>query len=473
MDIVLILAAALVSAAAVAFYFMTRQRSAGEELVRVTETARALEAQLAAAQRQLAERDDRLSAANERLLSANNLAAQERAGLTAEIASLKTREAEYRKQLEDKAGEIAALHEKLKVEFENIAGRILKDSREQLTADSKEKLDVLLTPVKERFEAFQKKVEEASGKGSEQHVALATLIEQLHQTHTTLHEDTGNLTRALKGESQTRGQWGERRLESLLQQSGLKEGENYSRQMSLEGESGERLRPDIVIRIPQDNKVTHIVIDSKVSLVDYLSWSAAAVDSDAKFGCEKAFLASIRGHINDLGKKKYQDNGKLIAHDYVLMFLPNEAMFSSAIDLDASLFDYAWERRVALVGPTTLMMTLNVVSSVWRLDRQQRNANDIFKEAERLHEQWCKIVDAFNSVDNHLKAASKAHAEAVHLLGDGAYSVARRVENIRKIGLVKGKREMPAFQVEGVALDGGKSGLEFIDDGGTNDPVKA
>lgn len=408
MDILLILAAALVSAAAVAFYFMTRQRIAGEQLVRVTETARALEAQLAAAQRQLAERDERLSAANERLLRANNVAAQERAVLTAEMASLKTREAEYRKQLEEKAVEIAALHEKLKVEFENIAGRILKDSREQLATSSKEKLDAVLAPFSEKIAAFKQKVEQVYDTERGERISLKTQLDQMVQANASLGTQAENLTKALKGDSQKRGNWGEVVLENILKASGLVEGRDYiaqGRDLGLKSENGGLLRPDIIINLPEGH---HIIVDSKVTLVAYDAYVAANDEAEHE-AARVAFVAAVKGHVNDLAGKAYQDNPKLKAPDFVFMFLPIEGALALALESDPQLFTYAWERRVAIVGPSMLMTSLRLVAGVWRIERREENAKVISEAASSLYDKLSGVVQALDKLGIALKASDNAY----------------------------------------------------------------
>ncbi len=441
MDIFLSVAAALASAAAVAFYFMTRQRAAGDQLVRVTETARALEAQLAAAQRQLAERDERLAAANERLLSANNIAAQERAVLTAEMASLQTREAEYRKQLEEKAVEIAALHEKLKVEFENIAGRILKDSREQLAVSSKEKLDAVLAPFSEKIAAFKQKVEQVYDTERGERISLKTQLDQMVQANASLGTQAENLTKALKGDSQKRGNWGEVVLENILKASGLVEGRDYiaqGRDLGLKSESGGLLRPDIIINLPEGH---HIIVDSKVTLVAYDAYVAANDEAEHE-AARVAFVAAVKGHVNDLAGKAYQDNPKLKAPDFVFMFLPIEGALALALESDPQLFTYAWERRVAIVGPSMLMTSLRLVAGVWSIERREENAQRIAEEAAGLYEQVRLVLESVESLGTRIDQSQKAYDQVISRLTQGRGNLIRRVENFPKLGVAV-KKQIP------------------------------
>lgn len=451
MDILLILAAALVSAAAVAFYFMTRQRIAGEQLVRVTETARALEAQLAAAQRQLADRDERLSAANERLLSANNLAAQERAVLTSEMASLKTREAEYRKQLEEKAREIAALHEKLKVEFENIAGRILKDSREQLATSSKEKLDAVLAPFSEKIAAFKQKVEQVYDTERGERISLKTQLDQMVQANASLGTQAENLTKALKGDSQKRGNWGEVVLENILKASGLVEGRDYiaqGRDLGLKSENGGLLRPDIIINLPEGH---HIIVDSKVTLVAYDAYVAANDEAEHE-AARVAFVAAVKGHVNDLAGKAYQDNPKLKAPDFVFMFLPIEGALALALESDPQLFTYAWERRVAIVGPSMLMTSLRLVAGVWSIERREENAQRIAEEAAGLYEQVRLVLESVESLGTRIDQSQKAYDQVISRLTQGRGNLIRRVENFPKLGVAV-KKQIPELAAAAQPLE--------------------
>lgn len=424
----------LIGAGATAFYFMTRQRSAAEQLVRGEERGRALEAQVVALQQQITQREGELREASERLLNTNDLAAQEKSVLTAELASLKTRETEYKKQLDEKAQEIAALHEKLKAEFENIAGRILKDSREQLAVSSKEKLDAVLAPFSEKIAAFKQKVEHAYEVERGERISLKTQLDQMVQVNTTLGTQAENLTKALKGESQKRGSWGEYVLENILKASGLHEGRDYvaqGRDLALKSESGGALKPDIVINLPDGH---HIIVDSKVTLVAYDSF-VNADDDGVREAARAAFVAAVKGHVNDLAGKAYQDNPKLSAPDFVFMFLPIEGALALALESDPALFTYAWEKRVAIVGPSMLMMSLKLVAGVWSIERREQNAQHIAEEAAGLYEQVRLVLESLETLGSRLDQSHKAYDQVMARLAQGRGNLLRRVENFPKLGV--------------------------------------
>lgn len=444
MDILVISAAAFLAAllvgGAVAFYFVTRQRAVQDQLVRV-------EAQLLTAQQQCADNEAKLSAASERLLSANNIAAQEREVLTTELASLKTREIEYKKQLDAKAEEIAALHEKLKVEFENIAGRILKDSREQLAVSSKEKLDAVLAPFNEKISSFRQKVEQVYDTERGERISLKTQLEQMISANATISTQAENLTKALKGESQKRGNWGEVVLENILKASGLLEGRDYiaqGRDLGLRSEGGGAQKPDIIINLPEGQ---HIIVDSKVTLVAYDAF-VNAPDDEARELARSAFVSAVKGHVNDLASKAYQDNPKLKAPDFVFMFLPIEGALALALESDPQLFTYAWEKRVAILGPSMLMTSLKLVAGVWRVERREQNAQHIAEEAAGLYEQVRLVLESVELLGSRIDQSQKAYDQVIGRLSHGRGNLIRRVENFPKLGVAV-KKQIPEQKASG------------------------
>ena len=369
----------------------------------------------------------------EALLTANSMAAQEKMALTVELAAVRQREETLARQMIDKQQELTALHEQLKMWFENTATRVLQATNEQ----SRQQLDTILTPMKERIEGFQKRVEEVYGKEAEQRIALKEQIRQLHEANKTLSQDADSLARALKGESQKRGAWGEMILENILANSGLHEGRDYILQgkgLDLKSEEGGHQKPDAIVYLSGGRQA---VIDSKVSLVPYTKWAALPPDAsaDEQATARRDMVESVKNHIKDLSGKKYQDNDKLAAHDYVFLFMPLESAMAAVLDMEPDLTDFAWRKRVVLVSPTTLLLTLNIVHTALQLERQEHNAAEIATEAAGLYNQIRLVVESLNEVDRHLGKAREAHQETVKRLSEGKGNVLRRIEGFRNKGV--------------------------------------
>lgn len=367
-----------------------------------------------------------------------------KAALATDLALARQREETLRQQNADRMAEIAALQEQLKLWFENTATRVLQATSEQ----SRQQLDGILSPVRERLEGFQKKVEEVYGKEAEQRITLKTQIELLNQANQNLSADAGNLAKALKGDSQKRGQWGEMILDNVLRLSGLKEGVDYitqGRGLDLKGEEGERQKPDVIVTLSGGQQV---VVDSKLSLVAYADWTAAAPGSPEQDRAAQALKAGVRQHIKELSAKKYQNNGKLLAQPYVLMFVPIESALATVLDLDRDLTAHAWSQRVALVGPTTLLLTLNIIHATLQLERREHNAADIAREAADLYDKIRLVAESLNDMDKHLTNARKAHTEAVNRLAAGRGNVLTRVESFRARGITVDK-PIPALRQDG------------------------
>ena len=369
----------------------------------------------------------------EALLTANKLAAEEKTALTAELAVARQREENFAQQIATKQEELKALQEQLKLWFENTATRVLKSTSEQ----SRDQLNTILTPMKERIEGFQKRVEEVYGKEAEQRISLKAQIEQLHAANKALSEDADALARALKGESQKRGAWGEMILENILATSGLHEGVDYILQgkgLELKSESGGHQKPDVIVNLSGGRQA---IIDSKVSLVPYTKWASLppdASDEDQALA-RRDMVESVKGHIKDLSGKKYQDNDKLTAHDYVFLFMPLESAMAAVLDMAPELTNFAWQRRVVLVSPTTLLLTLNIVHTALQLERQEQNAAEIAKDAGSLFNQIRLVVESLNEMDKHFTKAREAHQETLKRLATGRGNVLKRVEDFQAKGV--------------------------------------
>ncbi len=369
---------------------------------------------------------------------ATTRALREQTGLATALAQAQQRE-ETLKQA------AAQQNENMKLWFESTAHKIMQNTSEQ----SRQQIDVLLTPMKERIEGFQKKVEDVYGKEAEQRISLKAQIEQLNLSNKTLSAEADSLARALKGQSQKRGQWGEMILENILSLSGLKEGVDYIPQgegQRLRNEEGTLLKPDFIINLCNNRKV---VVDSKLSLISYINLTATETENtpEDKTHLQNVFVQSIRNHIKELSGKKYQDQGSLLAHEYVLLFMPIESALALALDLDSELMSFAWSKRVVLVAPSTLLLTLNIINAALQLEKQEQNAQHIALEAANLYEQVRLVIESVNEVDKHLTSARAAHETLVKRLAAGRGNLLRQVEGFRAKG-VRVKKEITSLKIE-------------------------
>jgi len=236
---------------------------------------------------------------------------------------------------------------------------------------------------------------------------------------------------ALKGDNKTQGNWGELVLESILEQSGLREGQEYMLQYSTTNTVGERIRPDVVINLPEQK---HIIVDSKVSLNAYTAMISADNDEDRK-RWSKAHVESVRAHIKGLGEKNYQTAGNLITPDFVLLFLPIEAAFAAAVQNDQELFNYAWDKKIVLVSPTTLLATLRTVSSIWKQEQRNKNAELIASEAGKMYDKFADFLADMEGIRKGMKTTETAFDKAMNKLSEGTGNLVTRAEKLRKLGL--------------------------------------
>lgn len=350
-----------------------------------------------------------------------------------------SREEKIREQKE----EIENLQKKLTSEFENIAEKLLKEKSIEFTEKNRVNLDGLLSPLKEQIKTFEKKVEEAYDKELRDKISLREELKTLSDLNIKLSADATNLTNALKGETKTQGNWGELILETILEKSGLVKNREYFLQQSHHSEDGKRYQPDVIINLPDEKR---IVIDSKVSLVDFERYFAC--DDDLKrSACLKNHIASIRRHIKGLGDKNYQTLYNLKSLDFVLLFMPVEPAFSMATQFDNTLFTDAFERNIVIVSPSTLLATLRTISSIWKYEYQNKNALKIAKEGEALYDKFHDLVKDLERISGGLDGVQKNFQNAFIKL-EGKGGLIRRVENLRELG-IKGNKKIDAKYLEG------------------------
>lgn len=386
-----------------------------------------LEAGLAGAQREAETRTAELAESRSALEHAR-----------AENARLETRLDAERRHAEDKLKTLTEAREALTHQFKTLSQEILEEKSKAFTEQNKASLEPLITPLREHIGRFEKQVKEAYDSENRQRSALAEQVKMLEASNKAIAEDATNLTNALKGESKTQGNWGEMILETVLERSGLERGAQYDTQFSTTTEDGKRQLPDAVIHLPGERS---LVIDSKVSLVDYLRVHEAD-DEAARRVALKAHIESVRRHLKQLSAKNYEGITAIRTLDYVFMFIPSEAAYVEALRGDFDLQREALDANIALVSPTTLMPMLRAVENLWRLDKQEKNAEKIARRAGTLYDKFVGLVEDLDRISRNLGTLGKSVTAARTKLTDGQGNLVRQAEMLRKMG-AKTSKSMP------------------------------
>jgi DNA recombination protein RmuC len=362
---------------------------------------------------------------------------------SAKIATLENENKNLSEKFQSQKTEIENLQKRLTVEFENIANKILKERAAEFSSVNQKNIGEILNPLKEKINSFEKRVEETYDKELRDKLSLKEEVKRLAELNNKISEDANNLTRALKGDVKKQGNWGEVILERVLERSGLTLGQEYEREEVIEGEDGNVQRPDVIIHLP-DNK--HIIIDSKVSLVAYDNFISES-DETAKEKYLKDHIRSLREHVRILSEKKYQQSSNLNSPDFVLMFLPIEASFSVAVQNDTELFAFAWERKIVIVSPTTLLATLRTISSIWKQENQTKNAREIARLSGSLYDKLHGFVEDLEKIKINIDRAGNSYDEAVKKMKTGNGNIFRTAEKIKELG-AKATKTLPDSVVE-------------------------
>jgi DNA recombination protein RmuC len=354
---------------------------------------------------------------------------------------LASREADYRnlqERLTEQKKELAEMQEQLTTQFENLANKILEEKSEKFTKQNKEQIDQLLNPLGEKLESFKKKVEETYNEENRQRATLKEQIRQMGELNQKMSDDAKNLTKALKGDSKTQGNWGEVILQRILEKSGLRKDEEYFTEQSVNMDDGRRIRPDVVVRLPDEK---YLVIDSKVSLTGYEKFSSADEEADQEKAL-KEHINSIRTHVKGLSDKNYQHIHGDRSPDFVLLFIPIEPAFGLALQHDSDLYYEAFDKNIVIVSPSTLLATLATIDSVWKQEYQNKNAMEIAKRGGALYDKFVLFVESMTDIGQRIRQTQDSYDEAMGRLSTGAGNLVRQAEMIRKLG-AKSTKNLP------------------------------
>ena len=333
--------------------------------------------------------------------------------------------------------EVEKLQEKFTKEFENLANKILEEKSLKFTERNEKNIKDILTPLNDKIQLFEKKVEASQKENISIHSALREQLLNLQTQNLKITQEAENLTKALKGDSKMQGNWGELVLERVLEKSGLEKDREYTVQQSFTRADGSRVLPDVIINLPDGKKM---VVDSKVSLTDYERYVNADEELRSKY--LKDHINSLRRHVDQLSAKKYEDLYEMESPDFVLMFVPIEPAFAIAINQDSSLYNKAFEQNIIIVTPSTLLATLRTIDSMWNNEKQQRNAIEIARQAGALYDKFEGFVSDLMKVGKKMDEAKGEYRGAMNKLVEGRGNIVTSIQKLKKMG-AKAKKSIP------------------------------
>jgi DNA recombination protein RmuC len=387
-----------------------------------------------AANDQLSGKLDELKTTREELSGTQQQLIRSEQGLALAQADNRTLEARLQTQL----GEIDQLQKKFAMEFENMANRILDNKTQKFTDLNKTNMEAVLGPLGKQITEFKEQVAKVYQDESKERFSLGEKVKELAELNQQLGQEARNLTNALKNESKTTGRWGEVILETILERSGLRKGETYFMEHQLYGPDGQplrsegrgtRMRPDAVVKYPDER---HVIIDSKVSLLNFVR-STETEDAATRDHELKAHLQSMKNHILDLQSKAYDDYDKTL--DFVMMFVPSEAAYVAAIEKDPDIWQFAYDRRILLINPTNLIVSLKLIVDLWKREYQNRNAQEIADRGGKLYDKLAGFVSKFQQIGRTLDSAKTTYDDAFRQLHTGRGNLVAQAEKLKKLGV--------------------------------------
>jgi len=350
------------------------------------------------------------------------------------------------KDLSEETEKQSKMQNALKIEFENIASKILEDKSSKFSDMNKRELDAVVAPFKEKIDEFKNKVESMHNAENQQRAVLNAELKRLMELNRQVSEEANNLAGALKGESKLQGIWGELNIERIFESAGMVNGVHYSAQQSIDTDEGRRM-PDYIVNLPEDK---HIIIDSKTSLTAYEKYYNSE-DEQGKAGFLKEHITSIKKHIEELSKKNYQDLPALNQPEYVLMFIPVDAASALAVKNSPEILDHAFSKNVVMVTPSTLMATMKTVAYIWRQENQKKNVLEIAKQGGLLYDKFVSFAQVIVEADKKMSEAKEKTEEAVKRLSDSdkkGDSLIERVQKLKELG-ASAKKDMPKELLNG------------------------
>jgi len=373
----------------------------------------------------------------------------------AQVAHLQTQlkqaEVEREKDLQSWQEKVQLLNDskvQLSQSFENLSNKIFDEKSKQFKQASQEGLSTLLNPFKEQLDGLRKKVDDVYVSESKDRAALQAQIGELHKLNKQITEEASALTRALKGDKKAQGNWGELVLETVLEKSGLRKGEEYVREQSITAEDGERYRPDVIINLPEDK---HIIVDAKVSLLAYADFVNADSETERQLAL-KSHVEAVRMHIKRLADKAYAKLPGMNSPDFVFLFMPVEPAFMAAFQYDDKLFNDAFEQRIVVVTPTTLLASLRTVANLWSIERQNRYAKQLAEQAGKVHDKLVGFVETMEKVGTQLTTVQKTYDTAWNQLKEGRGNLISQAHKFKDLG-VRTKKELPKQILETAELE--------------------
>ncbi len=375
--------------------------------------------------------------------AADNSSSEKIIELTRELATQSTLNKSLEEKLKSQKEEVENLKKSFSVEFENLANKILEEKSKKFAEQNKTNLETILNPLKENISKFEKKVDETYKTEANERNSLKGEIKTLITLNKQISEEANNLAKALKGDSKKQGNWGEIILEKVLERSGLQKGVEYEMQVSMNAEDGKRVQPDVIVKLP-DNK--HVVIDSKVSLTAYEIFVNATADDEREKNLQ-SHISSVKTHVKGLSEKNYHALNGMNSPDFVLLFMPIESSFSLAVQADNELFNYAWERKIVIVSPSTLLATLRTIASIWKQERQTRNALEIARQSGELYDKFVGFLGDLIEVGKKMDATKKSYEEAMNKFSSGRGNLIKRAETIKELG-AKTTKDIPSALIE-------------------------